>query len=657
MSGTTKRVWILAVLCLTTTVVWALERKEDSLRSLIVNPQIPIETRTDAGIAWVDELLRQYELDSAKKYIDWTLRETRKADNKVGEGNAEMRLASYWRRNGESDSAFLHYGLAANIRLGQNDLAGAASAYNGQAIVNKNRQFYELALQQGLLAKKMLEEAKDATRLAQTCLTLSELYRLIGDYGKALEELHQGVKFIPKTNDLLLGKLSNQLGIVHYDYDQFDSAQHYHEQALALRKEQGRPGLLATTWNNLGLVALEKKEWEKAEEYLHLAETFYLEANWWPELGGIWLNKARLALQTENHEEALNWLRQADSLLEIPEERKRMWEHYFSTYLALNQHDSALYAYQQKDSIGDVLFNEKRSNQLAEIQEKYESEKKDRQLQFQELELNKQAQEKRVLYFIILGVVLLLLVALLVVRLFQRDAHNQRLLREKEVQEVQSREELVKVNALLEGQEKERERVGRDLHDRVGSLLSTVKLHFTSLEIKQNVVRKESQDHYQKTSAMLDEAVEEVRKISHDLVSGVLVNFGLPAALQDLAQSVSETGQIQMDVVLHQMEDRLPGNLELQVYRVVQELLTNAQRHGKANRFQVNLQKIEGRLTLVADDNGSGFNPEEVSEGIGIRNMRNRLEPIGGSIKFDSHPKRGTTAIVEVPISKAGNLD
>lgn len=237
--------------------------------------------------------------------------------------------------------------------------------------------------------------------------------------------------------------------------------------------------------------------------------------------------------------------------------------------------------------------------------------------------------------------IVLLLVLLFTWYYFVNKRKNELLITEKK-----------EMSALLEGQEKERERIAADLHDRLGSMLATVKLYFNSVEENIQQLKKENKEYYSKASSLLDDACEEVRKISHDLASGVLLKFGLVAALKELQDTVSKSNQLQMQLNIFGMEKRLPIEMESNIYRIVQELLNNTLKHANAKSFSVQLNNNGNNLNLLVEDDGMGFDPNKLKDntGIGLKNVNERLRKLNAKLELDAIIGRGTTYIINIPL-------
>ncbi len=254
---------------------------------------------------------------------------------------------------------------------------------------------------------------------------------------------------------------------------------------------------------------------------------------------------------------------------------------------------------------------------------------------------------------------LAVLAASIVAFLFWRSLRHRRKLAEQErelhlrqVDDLIQRNEISIMNAMLEGQEKERSRMAKDLHDRLGAMLSTVKLQLAALEDKVALAKGDLRAHYDKVAHLLDEAVGEVRRIAHDMNSLTLSRFGLAKALEQLCDSVRVSGRLAVDLHLFGLERRMDRSLEIVLYRITQELISNALKHARAKEIEVSLTREAGRISLMVSDDGKGFNPAQVAAGMGLENVRSRVASFGGTIQIDSTPGHGTTVSVEGPVTE-----
>jgi signal transduction histidine kinase len=201
---------------------------------------------------------------------------------------------------------------------------------------------------------------------------------------------------------------------------------------------------------------------------------------------------------------------------------------------------------------------------------------------------------------------------------------------------------------VVEGQELERRRLARELHDETGQALTSILLGLKSVETARG------EDEVQAAVAELRELVagtlEDVRRLAVELRPKALDDFGLEPALERLAQGFAEQTGIAVDVEAR-LDERLPGELETVLYRIVQEALTNVVKHAQAERVSIVVRRRGDRVAAVIEDDGRGFTPGEArAGGLGLLGMRERLALVDGTIVIESRPGAGTTLVAEVPL-------
>ncbi|MCU0403039.1 MAG: histidine kinase [Chitinophagaceae bacterium] len=207
-----------------------------------------------------------------------------------------------------------------------------------------------------------------------------------------------------------------------------------------------------------------------------------------------------------------------------------------------------------------------------------------------------------------------------------------------------------KINAEISTLEKERKRIAGDLHDEIGPLLSAVKLQITHLE---------SSDAHQKklidkSSQYIDDVIRRMREISNDLLPSILVRRGLSVAIEDFLNKIKAGTQTQIEYQF-EIEERLPLEMEINIFRIVQEITHNMLKHSNARKFKLELGVKEGKLRLSTADDGVGFTEDvkwKKESGLGLLNLQSRTEVLGGEFFVQSSPGRGTKYLFEVPIEK-----
>jgi len=243
------------------------------------------------------------------------------------------------------------------------------------------------------------------------------------------------------------------------------------------------------------------------------------------------------------------------------------------------------------------------------------------------------------------GFLVLLLLLLLVYnryRLKQKNGYQQAYNRQ--------RNELF--NVIVSPQDQERKRNSPELAGRLGSVLSAAKLKLSALEENPPGLSPVQKENYQSSLELLNEAVAELRNISHNIMPASLSKLGLVAALQNLVDRLGPHSGIRFSLYTHDVDRRLDENTEISIYRIILELVNNIIKHSGADKASMQLIHYPGYINLVIEDNGRGFDYEKAShdkKGIGLGNILSRVEYLKGSIEVDTAPGKGTTVIIEIP--------
>ncbi len=200
------------------------------------------------------------------------------------------------------------------------------------------------------------------------------------------------------------------------------------------------------------------------------------------------------------------------------------------------------------------------------------------------------------------------------------------------------------LEALLSAQEEERERISRDLHDQVGQSLTAINLGLSTM-------LKTNRSQLEQLKTLTVKTLEDVRRISHNLRPSLLNELGLEATLKRFVRELAEQCNLRIEL-LARLPERFDPNEELVVYRVIQEALTNIVRHAQAKNVSIVLTSMDNRLQLIVEDDGIGFEPNEIpaTEKLGILGMRERVELLGGSLNIESRLGYGTSVNVRLPL-------
>jgi two-component system, NarL family, sensor kinase len=290
-----------------------------------------------------------------------------------------------------------------------------------------------------------------------------------------------------------------------------------------------------------------------------------------------------------------------------------------------------------RDSIDEAIRSEKIVRNTQELEAKYSLSKK--QGEIDSLNKEKKIQQlilrqRNTINWVLGGVVL---VALLIGFLYQRSYRQQK--------------QLLAAQAVLQGQVEERTRLAKDLHDGLGSILSSAKFSFNNM--KQNlIISPENAAAFEKSMDMLDKSIAELRRVAHNMMPETLMKFGLDTALKDFCSTVDQSGAVKLTYQSFGLEETtVPEITSAAVYRIVQELVNNILKHAGATSALVQLISKDGTLSITVEDNGRGFERKvlETGVGIGYSSLQNRVTYLKGTIELQTSPGKGTALHIQLP--------
>lgn len=355
-----------------------------------------------------------------------------------------------------------------------------------------------------------------------------------------------------------------------------------------------------------------------------------------------------------NYKQALIFLSEAKEFIN-PYDKRRS-QYYLSlysskNYFKLNNYKEAYSELQLSNDLGDQLKFFDNKLKISDLHTKYQTAEKEKQIIEEQA---KSTKNKNIAYTLGTSLLLLSVIALLTYRNTkrkQRIAEQEKELQIQKTTTVLKEQEINTINAMVEGQEKERLRLARDLHDNLGGTLAAVKMHIGNL---QNNLGKSAnpEELLEKANTLISEAYTSVRSIAHERNSGVMAKEGLLPAIQKLARKVSSTGGIHIEVQDFGLNERLSNHLEITIFRIVQELVTNIIKHADATEAQISLTQHDEELNIVVEDNGKGFKVGKLHErdGMGLGSIERRVEHLEGTMLVDSTPGKGTNIIIDLPI-------
>lgn len=258
------------------------------------------------------------------------------------------------------------------------------------------------------------------------------------------------------------------------------------------------------------------------------------------------------------------------------------------------------------------------------------------------------SEDNQIITIVIIGVILLLLMAasLLLFFFFSRKKIIEKEL-EKKSAEIEHQKDLILATILT--QENERKRIAQDLHDDISSKLNVIYLN-SNLLLDGNLSKKEYTEVNKSIVDVTNRTLEISRKIAHDLLPPILEKFGLKPAIEELADDFNTSKKVLISYKINYSKNHLNKTLELHLFRILQELINNSIRHGKAKNINLVLENIDSGLVLNYSDNGTGFDLKraQYQKGLGMKNIESRVELLNGKLKIESQLNKGANFTINI---------
>ncbi|MES2566929.1 MAG: sensor histidine kinase [Bacteroidota bacterium] len=552
--------------------------------------------------------------DSSDIYIKKSLIQYQKINSQSGIAACKMAFGFNMYDQSKFTQALDYFIEAAKLKEVINDLNGQAAAHIWIGnVYNNGLNKPKLALPYYEKALAIQENIKDENGMAFTYNNIGNVHYFLQQYPDALKNYLKSAELKEKLNNKKgLSASYDNIGNVYFDLLEYAKAEGYYSKALKIREEFGDKKGMNTSYVNIGNLYFKQKKYKEAIE-IH--------------------SKALASAKEINNKETM---KEASNSLS-------------ASYEALGDFKKAFEYSKYSSLIKDSILNSTFTEQISEMQTKYDVEKKDLEIAKNKADL-KVKEEKEFIKSIIAIAIFALLIALFFVGfLFYRKKqieHKARL-----DKEIASQKE-IRTKAIIDAEEKERRRIAQDLHDGVGQLLSAAKLNLSNLESKLNDQNEEQKLAMQNALTLVDDSVKEVRAVSHNMMPNTLIKLGLGSAVREFITKLGNAPTLKVDLEIVGLDNRLDNQIETVLYRVIQEVINNIIKHAKASHISMQLIKHDTELNVMIEDNGVGFDTNKLDtfEGIGLRGIITRIEFLNGSVHFDSSLGRGTTVIIDVPL-------
>ena len=560
------------------------------------------------------------------------------------------------------DSAVAYFNLAMPVAAGLRDTNRIAVVFSNLGNAYRYKKDRIRALENYQRAADLLEKKKDSMRLPAVYQNISIFLGENNDYRESIVYGNKAYKMaVAQGDDYTACNALITMSDAWSDLDEPGRQYELLQKALILSKRTDDMEEACAIYNNLGSYFFAKKEYPKALQQYMISYGYAARMGNHFHLCEACTRMAEIYQNLHKQDSALMYVKKAEGFAGEIGSRSDLKEIYL-TRAEIEKtmgHANLGYDYLSKALyLGDSLYTEGVSAKIAEMEARYEAEKK--QQQITALEKDRQIQllslkEKANFIWLMSGLALALsIVSFLIYMNLRRSrtlARQNEKIQQQRIVELEKDHELLVVNSLLKGQEEERGRMARDLHDGLGGLLSGVK--FSMNRMKDNlIVTPENMAVFERSLDLIDTSIAELRRIAHNMMPEGLVSYGLDEALKQYCSSINTNGMLRVNYQSVGLSGRLPDEVEITTYRIIQELLNNTLKHAAATEAMVQVIRGEGRLNIVVEDNGRGFDLKSLDEkkGAGWVNIRARVDYLKGQMELNSAPGKGTQVNIEFNI-------
>lgn len=554
--------------------------------------------------------------------------------------------------NGKYDSAIHYYKKTIRYCSKEKNSIGIAKGYANIANAYQFKGDYSKAAKYYLSSIKLFEKTKDSAKISQSYQNLSALYDNINNDTFELFYLKKAIQYSDKTKKEQLGLLYGDFGLTLLRQNKNKEALVYFKKTEDLSKIDKSVRLLFFTKRNFGEYYKNIKDYLKSISYYEAALALSESQKDTFQKVDLYNTLSELFLEIKNYTKSLHY---GFLTLELAKEIKakeflyRSQKRISTIYNELGQSEKAYNFLLLSSNLKDTLLNENQSKQMSLLQTRFETEKKDKSIAEQQVKLKKQeldlikSQKEKQLYFI---ASLILILMSLGIWYFFRQRQK---IKNKEIIELQQQQEIVKLEALIDGEENERRRIAQELHDGLNGDLSAIKYRLSTLE--ESGLNAIDAENLTKVINMIDESCAQVRSISHNLMPSSILEYGLIESIREYCIKIKSSDNFKIDFQIFGNYITLSKKNETVVYRIIQELVTNILKHAKASEALIQFNYREDELFITVEDNGIGFDKNAISPGIGHKNIKTRIDFLNAELNFDSSTN-GTSYTISIDLNK-----
>jgi signal transduction histidine kinase len=584
---------------------------------------------------------RRGHLQNAQQFLQKSLAIAIETGETNQRAKAMSTLASVLSQLGKYDSA-THI-LNEIITLKNIDEEILISVYGRLGVNEKRQQQYAKAIGYYVKSLSISNAHHDSLASARTLANIGNIYLEQKDPEQAIEHYQKALKLlIPERHALSIAGILNFISDAYQTLGNYDEAERYLNQSLALIEKLNLPASEAHVLESLGILYFNRGQYNDASSVFNESLTLHRTLDSWSGLESVLLHLAECYLRTAQFEKAQATLDEGRKIAEAHNHAIGLR----SLYQLMSQLDSAkgdfnaaFAHYKRSVHFKDSLFTIEKARAVEEVNKKFEVQQNEKIIAEQKQVIRQQRAKE--IFFSALGCFILVFIGVTYFFIQRRE----RLKRTLE----QDQQEKQKLLAIVMAQEEMQQRIARDLHDSFVQILSAAKINLETVSALSGSTPFSIK--IQETAGIIDKACHEARTISHQLLPYSLEKYGLVTAIQELLDNNPKRGHETYAFSVTGIDGRLTGNIEIIVYRIVQELINNIVKHACATQVLIFLSLENDRVILSVNDNGKGFLVNRAFYGAGLMNIESRLHSVAGIMRIESDRGSGTTTIIQIPLT------
>ncbi|MBU2948590.1 tetratricopeptide repeat-containing sensor histidine kinase [Zobellia uliginosa] len=600
----------------------------DSLKVILKTTEIHDTVRIKTNFALAGRF-GGFSLDSLKKYTFEAEKLSKLNDNYLLDAVCYY-LALYYDNTGDLKKAKEYYQKALTLTDSIKDAKKFAKILSGYATVLNETTELEEKISYNLRALKFRESIDDKFDIGKSQFNLAVIYSNTGFDSLSVKYLRQALNNGEVSGEkVFTGYVLNSLIMYALKDGDLELAEEYLFKSEQICEETGSNMVCYNTYIRKGEYHDKLKEFYKAEQAFLESLKYAVQRGIQADIMFVYAYLGKHYVLAREPQKAIKSFKKFEEQKTNTLEGKiseLAYDNWSKAERMIGNYDKSDEYFTRYKDIRDSLDSDKNKVMLFNAETKYQSEKKDKEIAEQKLALTESKSKTRTMT--------LLIVSLLFGSILLWFSFNQRQKRmQQQLVSIEREQEVKTLESLMEGEEKERLRIAKELHDGVNGDLSAIKFKLSSLLEMNNTVIKEA-------VTMIDNSCEQVRAISHNLVPPSLKDFNLLEAVEEYCQSMDSIHKAEVSFQHVGEQINLDKKQEANLFRIIQELVTNSIKHAQGNEINVQLSHLKNTLQLTVEDNGKGFDPKTVkSDGIGMQNVQSRVDYLNATIDFVSNEK------------------